>query len=155
MFQISPFLTVWVSDALALCQIFLERVQFVRKNRKQFTSVLSHGLTLIEIMLIVMVLAIGTSIYFRYHLNKETSIVLDKTQQDIVTIENGMKFYKLDNGVYPTTAQGISALVVKPTTAPIPKHWTQYLQAIPLNREGKPYRYVNPGKNKEIEVLEN
>ena len=84
----------------------------------------SQGITLIEVMLIAVVLAIVTAIVFRIYLIRSAAPSPNKTSQAILAIENGMKLYKLDNGFYPTSEQGISALVIKPTTKPIPQHWT-------------------------------
>lgn len=111
-------------------------------------------MTLIEILLITMLLSIFTAIYIHLSSNKIEITKLDKTQCDILTIENGMRFYKLDNGFYPTTAQGIAALVKKPKTKPIPLHWTQYLKTIPLDTGGKPYIYENRQNEIDIDTAE-
>ena len=111
-----------------------------------------QGVTLIEIMLMLILLAVGTSIFFRIYLNTHESTKSVKTERGILLIENAMNFYKLDNGFYPTNSQGIKALVTKPTTSPIPLHWQKYLKAIPLDPKGKPYLYANPGKNHEIDI---
>ena len=113
---------------------------------------LNKGFTLIEILLMIMILTIIASIAIRIYSNYSEFPRQNKTQQTILMIENAMKYYKLDNGFYPTTSQGISALVVKPKTDPIPKHWTQYLTTFPRDQHGKPYHYANPGKYKEIDI---
>ena len=113
---------------------------------------LNQGITLIEILLILMMLSVLAAITTRIYLNNAESPILTPSQQTILTIENAMKYYKLDNGFYPTTTQGISALVTKPTTQPIPKHWTQYLKTIPLDSSGKPFHYVNPGNDLDIQI---
>lgn len=112
------------------------------------------GITLIEILLIIMLLSIFTAIYIHLSSNKMEMTKLDKTQCDILTIENGMRFYKLDNGFYPTTSQGIAALVTKPTTKPIPLHWTPYLKTIPHDKDGKPYHYENRQNDIFIDTYE-
>lgn len=112
----------------------------------------NDGITLIEIMLILMILAFIAAFALRMFLSKTEAPNFDKTHIDILTIKNGLKFYKLDNGFYPSSAQGIEALVKKPTTPPIPQHWTQYLNALPLDQQGKPYVYANPGKYNDIDV---
>lgn len=111
---------------------------------RYYIKVATQGITLIEVMLITMVFAVVISIVARIYLNDTEHPRYDKTQQDILTIENAMKFYKIDNGFYPTNEQGLSALLVKPVTEPIPQHWIQYLKSIPLDKQGKPYRYVKP-----------
>jgi len=112
----------------------------------------NHGITFIEILLILMFLAIFTAIFVRIYQSVAVTHKYDKEQQDILTIENGMVFYKIDNGFYPTSQQGILALVIKPATKPIPQHWTKYLSAIPLDKRGKPYHYANPGKLNDIDI---
>ena len=112
------------------------------------------GITLIEILLIIMLLSILTAIYIHLSSNQMEITKLDKTQSDILTIENGMRFYNLDNGFYPTTSQGIAALVTKPTTKPIPPHWTQYLKTIPHDKWGKPYSYENRQNDIYIDTSE-
>lgn len=117
------------------------------------------GITLIEILLMLMILAIFIAIFARFYLNHTGHPIihtghpiLTKTEQTILIIKNGMKFYKLDNGDYPTTEQGIAALVKKPTTKPIPQHWIPYLKTMPLDSKGRPYHYANPGKHDNIDV---
>lgn len=121
-------------------------------KQTSFINIANHGITLIEIMLILIIISIFTSIIVRVYLSKTAYPTYDNVQQEILTIKNAMKFYKLDNGFYPTTAQGISALVIKPTTQPIPKHWTQYLKKIPTDQWGHSYHYENPGKDNEIDI---
>lgn len=104
---------------------------------------LSKRFTLIEMLLIVMIIAIFSSIFYRLYSTNVTYVPLTKTQETRLMLDNAMKLYKLDNGNYPTTEQGISALVTKPTTKPIPQHWTQYLKKIPVDESGAPYLYVN------------
>ena len=116
----------------------------------QLRQRLTDGITLIEMMLLCIMLAIIASIsYVIYH---AYSVKQEKIDQGGLIISNAIKFYKLDNGFYPTTAQGIAALVIKPTSEPIPEHWRPYLQTIPRDERGKIYHYVNPGKHHEFEV---
>ena len=109
-------------------------------------------MTLIEILLMVMLVAIMTSLVVRIFFVKAALPRLDKAQQAVVMVENAMEFYKIDNGFYPTNAQGIAALVVKPTTEPIPMHWTRYLKNLPTDPSGRPYHYLNPGKHNAIDI---
>lgn len=124
-------------------------------QRTYFIHAAHRGFTLIEMMLILIIVSIVTSLIVRIYFSQTVLPPYDKTQQTILTVENAMKFYKLDNGFYPTTAQGISALVVKPTTQPIPNDWKQYLKTIPMDQWGKPYQYQNPGKHNEIDIYSN
>jgi len=76
-------------------------------------------------------------------------------KQEISTILQALKLYRLDNSRYPTTEQGLQALVTKPTTTPIPGNWKQggYLERLPRDPWGSPYQYLNPGLKGEIDVF--
>ncbi|ASQ44586.1 type II secretion system major pseudopilin GspG [Legionella clemsonensis] len=114
----------------------------------------SKGATVIEIILIIMLLvllvAISLSIYF--HLDWKESPEAIKEKKDILRLENAMRFYKLDNGFYPSSAQGLSALIKKPVIEPIPQHWVQYLKKIPNDPWGFAYHYSNPGRFRAVEI---
>jgi general secretion pathway protein G len=73
------------------------------------------------------------------------------------TLMSALKVYRLDNGVYPTTEQGLNALIAKPTTEPIPPNWRQggYIErnAVPLDPWKREYKYLNPGLHGEIDVF--
>jgi len=56
-----------------------------------------------------------------------------------------LKLYRLDNGRYPTTEQGLRALVERPATGQVPANWKQYLDRLPADPWGNPYQYLNPG----------
>ena len=111
------------------------------------------GITLIEILLLLVVLAIFVSIIISiFSIWKKPPPPIRESEK-ILMIKNAMEFYKADNGDYPTTAQGIAALVVKPVIPPIPKHWRPYLKTMPYDSSGKPYQYIYPDKNHGIYCL--
>lgn len=110
------------------------------------------GMTLIEILLLLMVLGIVVSIMSAIFSNRQESPESIRESEEIFMIKNAMEFYKLDNGDYPTTEQGIAALVTKPVVPPIPKHWKPYLKTMPHDASGKPYYYVHPDKNQPLEI---
>jgi general secretion pathway protein G len=76
-------------------------------------------------------------------------------KQDIGTIMQAMKLYRLDNGRYPTQEQGLRSLVEKPTTDPVPNNWKDggYLERLPNDPWGNQYQYLNPGVHGEIDVF--
>ncbi|MBT8444720.1 MAG: type II secretion system major pseudopilin GspG, partial [Gammaproteobacteria bacterium] len=78
---------------------------------------------------------------------------IEKAKADIRSIDSAMKFYRLDNFAYPTTEQGIDALVTKPND-PSVRNWKTggYLDRVPKDPWGNPYLYLNPGNNGEIDV---
>lgn len=73
-------------------------------------------------------------------------------RQDVASIAQALDLYKLDNGRYPTTEQGLAALVTKPETDPIPGNWKACLDRVPNDPWGHPYQYANPGQHGEIDV---
>jgi len=92
-----------------------------------------------------MILALVTAIIVALLPEKKDSPAVIKERTDILIIKNAMSFYKLDNGFYPTSEQGINALIRKPTTAPTPSNWIPYLKEAPLDAWGRAYQYNNDG----------
>jgi len=74
-------------------------------------------------------------------------------QTDITNIMSALKIYKLDNGRYPSTDQGLDALVNRPTTGTVPSNWKSYLEKLPNDPWQHPYQYANPGVHGEIDVF--
>jgi general secretion pathway protein G len=74
---------------------------------------------------------------------------------DIGAIVQALKLYRLDNGFYPTTDQGLAALVQRPTTNPAPGNWKQggYLERLPKDPWGSDYQYLQPGVRGEVDVF--
>jgi general secretion pathway protein G len=103
------------------------------------------GFTLIEVMVVVVILAILASIIVPNVINKPEEARITKAEADIRSIDAALEMYKLDNYRYPTTNQGLAALVRKPTTSPVPHHWHRYLNHVPIDPWGHPYKYIHPG----------
>ena len=72
---------------------------------------------------------------------------------DVNNLVQALKLYKLDNQRYPTAEQGLQALRVKPTAGPVPPSWKGYLDQLPNDPWGKPYAYLNPGIQGEVDVM--
>jgi general secretion pathway protein G len=108
-----------------------------------------RGFTLIEVMVVVVILGIVPKI-----MSRPDDARLAKARQDIRTIEAALNLYKLDNYVYPTTDQGLEALVAKPTIQPEPRQWKQggYLDRLPQDPWGRNYLYLQPGQRGEIDI---
>lgn len=103
------------------------------------------GFTLIEIMVVVVIISILGAIIIPKIFDKPDQARVVKAKQDIQAIQSALELYRLDNYVYPTTDQGLDALVEKPSTNPAPAHWKQYLDRLPVDPWGHPYQYLNPG----------
>jgi len=111
------------------------------------------GFTLIEIMVVVIILGILAAIVAPNVIGCVGDAQIAAAKQDIRGIENALKFYRLDNFAYPTTEQGLQALVTRPSDPTI-KNWKSggYLDRLPKDPWGNPYQYLNPGQNAEIDI---
>ncbi len=76
-----------------------------------------------------------------------------KAKQDVLAIQNALDLYRLDNSFYPSTDQGLKALVSKPSSPPTPRHWRAYLKNLPIDPWDNQYLYLNPGQHSEIDVF--
>ncbi len=105
------------------------------------------GFTLIELMVVVVILAILAAFVVPMVMDRPDEARIVKAKQDIASISSALNLYKLDNYRYPTTDQGLEALVKKPSTEPIPPNWKPYLKQLPKDPWGRPYLYVSPGEH--------
>lgn len=113
----------------------------------------TRGFSLIEIMVVVVILGILSAIVVPKLMSRPDDARMVKAKQDILAIQTSLNLYKLDNGFYPTTDQGLNALVTKPSSAPQPKHWHQYLPSLPIDPWDEAYVYLNPGQHSEIDIF--
>ncbi len=113
----------------------------------------SAGFTLIEIMVVVVILAILAAIIVPRIMDRPEQARIAKAKQDVRALESALNLYKLDNFSYPTTDQGLEALVTKPSS-PEPPNWKQggYIQRLPMDPWKHPYQYLNPGTHGAIDV---
>jgi general secretion pathway protein G len=114
----------------------------------------ASGFTLIEVMIVVVILGILAAVAIPKILDRPDQAKVTAAKTDIATIMQALKLYRLDNGAYPTTEQGLQALAVKPTSNPLPANWKQggYLERLPNDPWKTPYQYLNPGIKGEIDV---
>lgn len=112
----------------------------------------SAGFTLIEVMVVVVILGILAAIIVPKIMSRPEQARMVKVKQDILAIQSALDLYKLDNSVYPTTDQGLDALVSKPTTSPVPRNWKSdgYLQEVPVDPWGEAYQYINENEKLRI-----
>ncbi len=111
------------------------------------------GFTLIEIMVVVIILGILAAIVAPNVIGRIDDAQITRVQQDLRGVENALKFYRLDNFAYPTSEQGLQALVTKPNDPNI-RNWKGggYLDRLPKDPWGKEYQYLSPGQNGEIDI---
>ena len=115
----------------------------------------SLGFTLIEVMVVVVILGLLAAIIVPKVMSRPYEARVVAARADIAAITQALKLHRLDNTVYPTTEQGLKALVVRPTTQPAPINWKQggYLDRVPKDPWGREYLYLNPGVRSEIDVF--
>ena len=112
-----------------------------------------RGFSLIEIMVVVVILGILAALVVPKIINRPDEARVVKAKQDALAIQSALDLYKLDNGFYPTTDQGLQALVEKPTSNPTPHNWQTYLKSLPKDPWGRDYLYLNPGEHDEVDVF--
>lgn len=113
------------------------------------------GFTLIEIMVVIVILGVLAALVVPRVMGRPDEARAVAARQDIATLMQALKLYRLDNYAYPTADQGLQALVERPATAPIPPNWKAggYLERLPKDPWGHDYLYLNPGVHGEIDVF--
>ena len=127
-----------------------------RSTHKKPGSFGQKGFTLIEIMVVVVIISILAAFIVPKIMDRPDQARIVKAQSDIRVIETALKLYKLDNHVYPTTDQGLEALITRPNDDPEPtKNWKEggYLDRLPQDPWGGEYLYLNPGRHSAIDIF--
>ncbi len=115
----------------------------------------SKGFTLIELMVVILIIGVLAALIVPKVMSRPDEARITAAKADIATITQALNLYKLDNQRYPTTEQGLMALVKKPTVAPVPTNWKSegYLDRVPKDPWGTPYQYLQPGTHGTIDVF--
>ncbi len=113
-----------------------------------------QGFTLIEIMVVVVILGILAAVVVPRIMDRPDEARIIKAKTDIRSLKAALNLYKLDNFQYPTTDQGLEALVKKPTIPPEPPHWkaSGYVETLPTDPWGRPYQYLSPGQHGPVDI---
>jgi len=116
---------------------------------------LARGFTLIEIMVVIAILGIMAAIVVPKLVGHTDTAKVAAAKQDIAVFKQQLILYKLDNQRYPTTEQGLQALVTKPTSGPAANGYKEggYLEKIPKDPWGNPYQYLCPGIKGDFDVF--
>ncbi len=122
-----------------------------------FRLKLNHkGFTMIELMVVIVILGILAAIVAPKLVGRTDEARITKARVDIANLETALKLYKLDNGVYPSTEQGLQALVETPETGTAPRNWREggYLEKnrVPKDPWGNEFVYLSPGVNGDFDL---
>ena len=121
------------------------------KNRHQF------GFTLIELMVVIIILGILAGLIVPRIMGRPEEARRMKARIQIESIETALKLYKLDNGVYPSTEQGLEALVTPPSVGELPRSWRKggYLEKgkVPKDPWNNEFIYLSPGINHDFDLI--
>ncbi len=114
-----------------------------------------RGFTLVEVMVVVAILGILAALIVPKIIGRSDDARVVAAKQDVATLISALKLYRLDNQRYPSTEQGLKALVEKPTIDPVPGNWKTagYLDKLPKDPWGNAYQYLQPGVHGEIDVF--
>lgn len=119
------------------------------------TKNLQRGFTLLELMVVIVILGVLASLVVPNLMGNKARADKQKAISDIVALEGAMDMYKLDNHRYPTTEQGLSALVTAPTSSPVPTNYNPegYIKRLPADPWGNEYVLVSPGEHGTYDVI--
>tara|TARA_B100000287_G_C20670472_1_gene793204 strand:+ start:3075 stop:3515 length:441 start_codon:yes stop_codon:yes gene_type:complete len=120
---------------------------------KSYTSKQS-GFSLIEILVVLVIMGLLISVVAPMVLNRADEARIQKVYADFKSIETALKIYRLDNYNYPTTEQGLQALIKPSSLSPLPRNFKEggYLAEIPMDPWGRPYLYLSPGENSQVDI---
>jgi general secretion pathway protein G len=118
-----------------------------RRNRR------ARGFTLIELLVVLVIIGVLGALIVPNLFSSLDDARTTAARTDINTLVQALKRYRLDNQRYPSTEQGLSALVTRPTTGAVPANWKPYLDKLPADPWGRAYQYLNPGVRGEIDVF--
>ncbi|TGG95637.1 type II secretion system protein GspG [Natronospirillum operosum] len=111
------------------------------------------GFTLIELLIVLIIIVVITGLVAQNFTGRDQAAMRQAVQADFNTIENALQMYRLENSHYPSTEQGLDALMNEPSGSPAPRNWRgPYLRSAPRDPWGNDYDYVNHGNNR-IEII--
>lgn len=113
----------------------------------------NRGFTLIELMVILVVIGVLAALIVPNVLDRADDSRVTAARTDVNQLMQALRLYRLDNQMYPTSGQGLQALVARPTVGPVPSNWRPYVEKLPTDPWGRPYQYLNPGIHGPVDVL--
>ena len=113
------------------------------------------GFSLLELMVVVVILSILALVIVPRVIDRPDQARAARAQSDIAAVQAAVSLYRLDNFRYPTTEQGLEALVTRPATDPVPQNWAAggYMDRVPQDPWGRSYQYLQPGVHGDFDVF--
>ncbi|RLJ70880.1 type II secretion system protein G (GspG) [Hydrogenivirga caldilitoris] len=142
-----PFLVIVVLVSQAVYNKFAKRIEKSLEDKYK-----QKGFTLIEVLVVLIILGLIAAIIVPRITGRVDEAKIETTKIQLKAIKDALEQYKLDNGMYPTTEQGLKALVEKPTTPPEPPRWRKYLDKVPKDGWDRDFIYISPGVNHPYEL---
>lgn len=123
----------------------------------KLSSVHQRGFSLIEVMVVLLIIGIMAGMIAPQILGNQETAQLKKAAVDVKALENAMEMYKLRNNNFPTTEQGLDALVNEPTIDPIPRNYPMggFIKSLPQDPWGNDYQLLSPGELGVIDIYSN
>jgi general secretion pathway protein G len=118
-------------------------------------SARSAGFSLLELMVVVVIMSILALVVMPRIIDRPDQARVARAHADIASLSSAVKLYKLDNFRYPTTEQGLAALVNRPAAEPVPANYAQngYIDRLPKDPWGNDYQYLSPGVHGEFDIF--
>ena len=113
----------------------------------------ARGFTLIELMVVLVIIGVLAALIVPNVLDRTDDARMTAARTDVNNLMQSLKLYKLDNQRYPSSEQGLDALVRKPTAGTVPSTWKPYHDKLPNDPWGRPYQDLNPGVKGEIDIF--
>lgn len=113
-----------------------------------------RGFSLIEVLVVVVIISILAAVVVPRIMDEPDRARVVRAEQDIQALVTALNLYRLDNATYPSTEQGLEALVERPSGEPQPRNYKSggYLNELPIDPWGRPYQYLNPGLHGDVDV---
>lgn len=114
-----------------------------------------QGFTLLEVMVVLVIIGLLVAIVAPNVLDNQDKAMVQKARADISSLEQALEMYRLDNFTYPSSEQGLNALVTKPSIAPEPRNYRDngYIRRLPTDPWGNAYQYRFPGEKGRVDVF--